>query len=90
MRKTDFEFHDLWVRHSGNELLEKHIGRLRDHVLRISYHIEMPAEHHVLSHAEHVAIAESLLAQDLEAFSAGVRAHIDGVTTRILAQMDSQ
>ena len=34
--ELEFEFHNLWLRNSGNDLLVRHVDRLRDHVRRCS------------------------------------------------------
>lgn len=85
IRVTDFRFHDLWVRNSGNKMLERHIRRLRDHVVRVSYHVTAPAEHFEKAHAEHLEILDALRIDDRDGFVAAVSSHIGGVTGRILA-----
>lgn len=87
LRESDFRFHDLWVRNAGNELLTRHIGRLRDHVLRIAHHVQMPDAHFSASLAEHTDILAAIRSGGADALQASVEAHISSVRDRILAQV---
>ena len=88
VRQADFAFHDLWVRHSGNVMLERHIGRLRDHVVRASNLLLMPAEHYAAARREHLTIVQAIRGQTSMSFHDAVEAHVHCVRDRLLAAAD--
>lgn len=85
VKQADFAFHDLWVTHSGNVMLERHIGRLRDHVVRASNLLLMPDEHYAAARQEHLAIVHAIRGQDSTRIQDAVEAHVRCVRDRLLA-----
>ncbi len=86
----EFPFHNLWVRNSANPLLIRHIDRLRDHVLRVVNHVELPLEHTIASLAEHHDILDAFLEDgDPNAVQAAVVRHTKNVSARIDAYMSA-
>lgn len=80
----EFLFHDLWVANCGNPLLTRHVGRLRDHVLRVVNHVDLPIEHTRASLAEHKEILEVFRAgSDADTVRSAVEKHTRNVRDRI-------
>ena len=85
--ESDFEFHDLFVRHCGNGLLIRHIDRLRGNVQRIINFAGQFQEHTEASFNEHMIILGALEAGDTRRTSRAVDDHITNVTHRLIAKL---
>jgi len=82
-------YHRTIVEIGGNELLSDLIVNLQLPVVMIQVGRAMRAEHAALSHADHVAIAEAILAGDPAAAEAAMRKHVRGSHDWIRTLSDS-
>ena len=87
---SDFAFHDLFITNCGNDMLIKHIGRLRNSVARIITFADRFTEHIELSYAEHVDIVDALADQDHDRARTAVQTHVGNVTARLMGQIESR
>lgn len=79
----DFEFHDLYVRYCGNELIIDRIGRLRDHLRRVWSYVGIRAEDTVLAYHEHVEILAAARTGDSALLQRAVERHVSACGTRV-------
>ncbi len=79
----DFQFHDLYVRNSGNDLLIDRVQRLRDHLTRIRRHVGIRVDHTEMAAQEHFAILEALDSRGQVGLRAAVETHIAAVGSRL-------
>jgi DNA-binding GntR family transcriptional regulator len=87
---SDFAFHDLFIQHSGNALLIKHIHRLRGNVQRIINFAGAFPSHTESSFAEHLVIFDAMKRDDQKALTESVRTHIGNVTKRVIDRLNDQ
>lgn len=79
----DFQFHDLYVRSSGNDLLIDRVQRLRDHLRRIWRHVGIRADHTKLAAKEHFEILEAMSASGQSGLRDAVEKHVGAVGRRV-------
>jgi DNA-binding GntR family transcriptional regulator len=87
---SDFEFHDLFIHNCGNDMLIKHIRRLRNNIARIITYADQFTEHIEMSYAEHVQILDALESGDHERSRQAVQAHVTNVTSRVMSQIEAR
>lgn len=85
----DFDFHDLFVGHCGNQLLIGHLFRLRGNIRRIMAYAGQFQGHTETSHAEHEAILAAIESGEPSAVRAQVDRHLRGVTERLVATLEA-
>jgi DNA-binding GntR family transcriptional regulator len=85
----DFDFHDLFVAHCGNQLLIGHLHRLRGNIRRIMTYAGQFQEHTEASLAEHLVIMAAVESADTARLRDAVDAHIRGVTERLVATFET-
>jgi DNA-binding GntR family transcriptional regulator len=79
----DFQFHDLYVRNCGNNLLIDRIGRLRDHLRRNWYHVGIRVEDTRLAYREHEEILAAMRTGDPGRLQGAVERHVGSVGERV-------
>lgn len=79
----DFEFHDLYIRACGNDLLITHIERLRGPVARVHAFANPLVDHIEVSASEHEKILRALDSKSRSELCRAVEAHVDGVAKRL-------
>ena len=86
--ELEFEFHNLWLRNSGNDLLVRHVDRLRDHVRRVLAVIRPDQlDQARASYAEHMTILDAMPGGDPAELRAAVEAHIQNVSDRMTTHL---
>lgn len=79
----DFQFHDLYVRNCGNDLLIDRVRRLRDHLTRIRRHVTIRVDHTEMAAKEHFAILEAMDSPGQVGLREAVEFHISAVGSRL-------
>ena len=73
---SDSAFHDVYIRGSGNELLQEIMAWLSDHMARIRAYSEPLLEHTKAAFAEHRQILAAMRTRDPDALESAVHTHL--------------
>ena len=87
---ADFEFHDLYIRACGNDLLIEHIERLRGPVQRVHAFAKPLFSHVKTSAEEHLDVLNALESKNRRKLCATVEAHIAGVAERLTKYIEER
>ena len=83
--RHEVEFHDLFVMRCGNDLLQRTLIGMRDHINRVRNYLSLHAipRHEAISCREHQMVLEALLSGNGELAESAVKQHLDNVLARI-------
>lgn len=86
--ESDFDFHNLFIGHSGNPMLVQLIQRLRGPIQRVRVFANPLIDHIHDSFHEHEVMLSAMEDGDSHALQVSTLAHIDGIASRLLQHID--